>query len=151
MEGLALAELFPGRDTREMYANYHRLGHPYGISFIERTRVSNSHLALQAAEFARDQAKHDLYHSRILKAYFEDGLDIGQLEVILRVTESIGLDTVALSDALKEGRYEKRLQSIQEEARNKRIDSVPTFIINGKERIVGAQPLSQFRNICRAF
>ncbi len=145
-EGALLAKRFPGRDIHEMYENLRRAGAPYGITFRDRTLTSNSRLALQAAEFARDHGKNELFHDRIFKTYFEEGQDIGELGVILQAAAEIGLDTGELSAALRDRRYQDRLERVQEEAGLKIIRSVPTFIINDGDRIVGAQPLSKFRD-----
>jgi len=133
-----------------MYENFRLAGAPYGITFSDRTRTSNSRQALEAGEFARDQGKDQLFLDRIFKTYFVDRQDIGQLEVILQAAADIGLDTGELSLALKDGRYLERLERVQAEARMKMIQSVPTFIINDSDRIVGAQPLSKFRAVLSA-
>lgn len=129
-----------------MYENFRQAGAPYGLTFCDRTLTSNSRQALQAAEFAREQGQDRAFHERMFRAYFEEGQDIGRLEVILQVAADSGLDTGTLSAALKDGRYLDRLERVQLEAGQKRIASVPTFIINGSDRIVGAQPLSRFRS-----
>jgi predicted DsbA family dithiol-disulfide isomerase len=144
-EGMLWAERFPERDIHAMYDNLRLAGAPYGITFCDRTRTSNSRQALEAGEFARDQGKDHLFHDRIFKTFFEEGQDIGRLEVILQIGAEIGLNTGELAEALKDGRYLDRLEQVQAEARLKVIRSVPTFIINGSERIVGAQPLNKFR------
>lgn len=146
---MLLAERFPQRDLEEMFANLRKAGAPYGITFRDRTRTSNSRLALMAAEFAVDHGKASSFHDRIFKAYFEEGQDIGQMDVVLQAAAAAGLDTAELSAALKDGRYLERLLRVQEEAGLKMIRSVPTFIVNDTDRIVGAQPLSKFRELLR--
>lgn len=128
-----------------MNENLRRQGARYGLEFTERTRLSNSRPALEAGEFAREAGKFAPFHGEIFRAYFTAGRDIGDLGVLLQVAETCGLDAAALAGALKEGRYARRLAANQAEARQLGIRSVPTFIINGRERLVGAQPLAKFR------
>ena len=144
-EGKALSELFPGVDLAERYQRLTQAGTPFGAIFAVRRSMSNSRLALEASEFARDAGRHHGFHARIFKAYFTDNLDIGDMEVILDLAREEGLNIEDLAAALKEGRYRPRLEEAREEARQYGINAVPTFVINGKAKIVGAQGLDVFR------
>jgi len=137
--------LFPGVDLTERYARFTEAGTPFGAVFTVRTRLSNSRLALEASEFARDAGRHHSFHARVFRAYFTDNLDIGDIRVILDLAQDEGLPANELSAALKAGRYAFRLEEAREEARQYGVTAVPTFIINGAARIVGAQGLDVFR------
>lgn len=144
-EGIPLTTLFPGVDLKQRYANMNRAGEPYGIVFGELSRVSNSHLALEAGEFAKDAGKFHEYHDRVFRAYFSELLDIGNLDVLVKLAVEAGLDAGDLRIALDTGRYAQRLQRAREAAEKHAITAVPTFIIEGKHKIVGAQPMKVFR------
>ncbi len=149
-EGIPLTTLFPGVDLKQRYANMNRSGEPYGILFGELSRVSNSHLALEAGEFAKDAGKFHEYHKRVFRAYFSELQDIGNLDVLVKLATEAGLDAADLQTALKTGRYEPRLLHAREEAEKHSITAVPTFIIEGKHKIVGAQSMNVFRERLRA-
>lgn len=149
-EGIPLTTLFPGVDLKQRYANMNRTGEPYGIFFGELSRVSNSHLALEAGEFAKDAGKFHEYHDRVFRAYFSELLDIGNPDVLVKLATEAGLDAAELQDALNTGRYTQRLQQAREEAEKHSITAVPTFIIEGKHKIVGAQSMNVFRERLRA-
>ena len=55
--------------------------------------------------------------------------------------ERIGLDTNELDNYLITDEADKMLERHKKEAREDRIDAVPTFII-GDKKIIGAQPYS---------
>jgi predicted DsbA family dithiol-disulfide isomerase len=148
-EGIPLTTLFPGVDLKQRYANMNRAGEPYGILFGELSRVSNSHLALEAGEFAKDVGKFHEYHDRVFRGYFSELQDIGDPDVLVKLATEAGLDAADLQDVLKTGRYAQRLQQAREEAEKHSITAVPTFIIEGKHKIVGAQPMSVFRDRLR--
>ena len=121
-------------------------GKPYGLEFGQVTLLSNSRLALTAGEFARDKACFDEYHDRAFKAYFIEGRDIGDPDVIFDLAESAGLDPEGLKKALNEKRYAPRLEAAREEAAQRFIHAVPTFIIGDDQSvIIGAQPIEIFR------
>jgi predicted DsbA family dithiol-disulfide isomerase len=144
-EGLPLAKLFPGVDLKDRYAKLNHVAAPLGLYFGERTHLSNSHLALEASEFARDQGHHHSFHTRIFRAYFTELRDIGNPEVLLHLAEEDGLDRDELRIALKDGRYAARLDQVKLDARRHGVNAVPTFVVNGGHKIVGAQPMEFFR------
>jgi len=144
---MLLSERFKGHDLTGFYDQLRARGKEAGVVFGNRTLLSNSRLALMASEFARDQGLYDSFHENMFNAYFTDGLDIGNLEVIARVAGKSGLDEARMLDAVKDGRYVPRLISARKEGQLINLTGVPTFIIEGKHKLVGAQPLEVFRDI----
>ena len=145
-EGLSMQEKFGANvDVEGMVANLRRAGAPYGIEFAPVRRLSNSRMALELGELAREQGKFHEYHEAVFHAYFTEGRDIGDLNVLHEVAEKVGLDVEKWKEALDEGRYMPRLEQTLEEAARYGITGTPTFIINDKYAIVGAQPLERVR------
>ena len=127
---------------------WERLNRTYGslgVNFSDVSRLSNSRMSLEASEYARDAGRFDSFHGRVFRTYFTDARDIGDLDVLLELAREEGLDTDELRGALQEGRYAPRLDEAHSEGRQLGINAVPTFIINGKHTIVGAQSLDFFR------
>jgi len=106
-------------------------------------------MALEASEYARDAGCYDSFHDHIFRAYFTEARDIGDLDVLLELAQGEDLDTADLRVALQEGRYASRLNEARREGQQAGINAVPTFIINGEFRIVGAQSLDFFRDRLR--
>ena len=146
-EGVILSEKFGKTNLDHMLINLNKSGSIYGIKFENLVRMPNSHNALEAAEFARTHGKLKEYHSLLMQAYFRDLKDIGDLEVLGDLGETIGLDKGALIDAVKNRAYETVLNNSAKDAQSMDINSTPTFIINDKYAIVGAQPIEEFRKI----
>jgi predicted DsbA family dithiol-disulfide isomerase len=84
-------------------------------------------------------------HEAIFSAYFSQGFDIGDLDVLSDIVRNAGLDAAVLKNAVRNSTYASRLQQAQQEAVQAGVTGVPTFIIAGKRTIVGAQPLDVFR------
>ena len=78
-------------------------------------------------------------------AYFTEALDIGSLGVISSIAARCGLDAADMMNALKDGRYRSRLAEARKEGEKINLTGVPTFIINKKYKIVGAQPVDVFK------
>jgi predicted DsbA family dithiol-disulfide isomerase len=150
LDGIPMAKIFPGVDLKKRYENLSRAGSPYGIAFNEVSRASNSRLALEASEYARDKGHFESFHSGIFRAYFVETRDIGDLGVILELAGNEGLDLDDLRGALLGKRYAARLEEARQEAQQYEVTAVPTFILNDKYKIVGAQPIEAFREKLRA-
>ena len=83
----------------------------------------------------------------MFRFYFTEAYDIGNIDVIKSVAAASGLDADDMVNALKEGRYRSRLAEARKEGERINLTGVPTFIINGKYKIVGAQPVDVFKEI----
>lgn len=145
--GMLLSERFKGHDLTSFYEQMRARGKEVGVVFGNRTLLSNSRLALMAAEYARDLGQHDSFHENIFHAYFTEGLDIGNPDVIAAVAKKSGLDEKEMLSAVEDGRYTSRLDEARKEGQLINLTGVPMFIIENKYKIVGAQPIEAFRDL----
>jgi len=130
-----------------MYDHLRQRGKEFGIVFTDRIILSNSHLALEASEYARDMGKYEAFHDHIFHAYFTEALDIGNVEILSMVAVRSGLDAVDMMNALKDHTFRLRLDEAKREGKRINLTGVPTFIINGQYKIVGAQPVDVFSEL----
>jgi len=145
-----MTKRFRQEDIDRIMENLRATGAQFGITFADRPFLSNSRLALQAAEFAREQGRFTEFHPALFSAYFSQGLDIGDLDVLSEIAGNAGLDAVAMKNALQSGKYLQTLAQAQEDAARLGVTGVPTFFIENKKTIVGAQPLDVFRKTLRS-
>jgi predicted DsbA family dithiol-disulfide isomerase len=136
----------PHIDWDGMYRNLRKSGEPFGIAFGNVRLLSNSRMSLAAGEFARECGTFEAYHEAIFNIYFTQARDIGAWEAVREAARAAGIDTVELKKALDEKRYGPRLAAVTEAAHRSNINSAPTFIINNRYAIVGAQPVEAFRD-----
>lgn len=144
-EGVPMNKIFPSGAMDRTYINLARIGTPYGLEFNKNELLSNSRLSLQAGEYAKEKGLFKEYHKNIFKAYFSEGKDIGDIQVILDAAESSGIDRNEMLQILNEGKYDKKVSDTQNTAHSYDINSAPTFILDNKYLIVGAQPIENFR------
>jgi predicted DsbA family dithiol-disulfide isomerase len=85
----------------------------------------------------------------MFKAYFDDLEDIGQVDTIVRIGESAGLDGAALREALESGAYRQQVDDGIQWAREVGVTGVPTFIINETWAVVGAQDYAVFESLLK--
>lgn len=121
-----------------IWRNILSLAEGIGLEMNPPAVLTNSLIALEATEYARDQALEKVFSSAIYQAYFRQGQNIGDIAVILALAEQVGLDQAELLDHLKAGTYSDRIQASHQEARAFGVSGVPTFIV-GSAQIVGAQ------------
>jgi len=123
-------------------------GERLGLKFTRgRTLTSYSHLALEAAEFAAQYGDPWAFHKRVFKAYFEELLDIGDVDVLVRLGEESGLPAPALREALVDRRYQQPVDEGIAWSRAIGVTAIPTFVFNQRLGMVGAQELPAFREM----
>jgi predicted DsbA family dithiol-disulfide isomerase len=145
-----MTDRFRPEDIKRMMKHLRSMGAPFGIAFVDRPLLSNSRQALQAAEFSREQGKFGPFHAALFAAYFSHGLDIGNPDVLRQLGRDAGLDAEAMVNAVQSGKYLPMLASAQEEGARLGVTGVPTFFIEDKKSVVGAQPLDVFRKTLRS-
>lgn len=102
-----------------------------------------SRFAAVTAAFARDAGAFDAVHEALFRAFFEDGLDIGDRSVLLDIATLCGLDSAALHRALDDEALTARVVAEEETAARVGITGVPALVIRSAGRhylLSGAQP-----------
>ncbi len=153
-EGKSLEALFAGRGFNiaqkqaEMRARMEAEGLPYG----NRSHTYNSRLAQELGAWADTQPGGEAIHDAIFHAYFVDGLNIGDAEVLLRLARSVGLPEDKAGEVIQKRTFQEAVDADWEKSRNYGVTGVPTFVAGGY-RVVGAQPyeaLEQLASQARA-
>lgn len=143
-EGVNIAFLpFPTGYMEMVMANVKRLAVEEGVVLKLSEKFPNSRLALYISEFARKKGKLDKFHKLILEKYWLEGEDIGNLEFLLSLAESVGLERDEILTYLESDEPKKILSEDLLKLRKFGINGVPTYFI-GNEIIVGAQPYETF-------
>lgn len=96
-------------------------------------------LAWEGYQFARAHGRGPDYNDRVLRAFFQDDLDIGDPAVLARLAGEVGLDAEAFRQALDERRYREAHQYALAEAQALGVSAVPAFLI-GDRFLAGVQP-----------
>ncbi len=106
-----------------------------------------SRKALEAAEFARDKGCYRPMHYALFKAFFEDGRDLNDLEVLTDTGRKIGLDPDELRQALDTEAYRDKVLADEEVGNKLRLGGVPAIVVRREGEplqrgilVGGAQP-----------
>lgn len=80
----------------------------------------------------------------VYKAYFEDGLNIGDVDTLASLGKKFGFDQKQLKQQLSSDAALAEVVEAAKAARNQGISSVPFFVINNKVSISGSQSVEVF-------
>jgi len=132
--------------AESVYSAIGRAGHSERIpfNFEAVSQMPNTVQSHRLIRFAGRHKRQDGIVAALFKAFFLDGEDIGQNEVLVRLGRHVGLDGSDLEHYLA---GEEDLDSVLAEdlrARRMGIKAVPSFIINGAYAISGAQEPEAF-------
>jgi predicted DsbA family dithiol-disulfide isomerase len=140
VQGRSLEDLFAGRgmDIPKMLSHLKQTADQLGLPFGHRTMTYNSRLAHELGKWAETQGQGEAYNLKAFQAYFVDGYNIAQPEVLSELALAVGLDGNKALKVLQNGSYHKAVDMDWQRARQMGIHAVPTFQMNGR-MLVGAQ------------
>ncbi|HZY54037.1 MAG TPA: DsbA family oxidoreductase [Reyranella sp.] len=135
-----------GDRPRQIYQAIAESGREAGIEFqfSKIKRTPNTVLSHRLVYWSAKQERQDEVVASLFKAYFEDGLDLGDLDILVECAARVGLDREDARKFLQsdDGRQEVVASDVY--ARRLGINGVPCFIVNRKYAVSGAQPPSAF-------
>ena len=113
-------------------------GVPYAFEKI--TRTPNTMDAHRLIRWSRDGGKQHDVAERLFMAYFNEGLDIGDHTVLVKIAGEAGMDEADVSARLKSGKDVDAVNAEVERAYRMGVTGVPCFIFAQKQGVMGAQP-----------
>ncbi|WP_413873084.1 DsbA family oxidoreductase [Albidovulum sp.] len=78
--------------------------------------------------------------SALFRAYWRDGRDVGEAEVLAAVAGEVGLDREMIRRLLASDGDVAEIRAREAHARERGVNAVPTFIIANRHVVQGAQP-----------
>jgi predicted DsbA family dithiol-disulfide isomerase len=132
-----------------VHAELQRQGEASGIDFqfdlIRRMpNTRRSHLLIAHAARSGLQAA---VKERIMRAYFEEGCDVGDTEELVRLAAEVGLSERAARSALVLRSGQDGVIAAERHAGVLGITGVPTFVFDGQYTVSGAQDVGTLARI----
>lgn len=118
----------------------------YGMSYKPVERMHNTRLAHEAAEYARGHGKLNEFHWIVFRQVYVKGLDPSKWETLRAAAEEAGLDAQDMQKTVASGTYTAEVAGQVQQAQRIGVTGVPTYVVNDKYAIVGAQPYQAFQN-----
>lgn len=108
------------------------------LGAIERTpNTLNAHRLIH---WAGIEGRQTAVVTELFKSYFEKGLDIGDIEVLVQIAGSVEMDVDAIRRLLQGEADSADIRARDHHARQRGVGGVPMFIVGNKHALSGAQP-----------
>ena len=128
-----------------MLARLKQTARALDLPFGDRKMTFNSRLAQELGKWAEQMGKGDAFHDAVFKAYFADGRNIADVNILADITASVGLDAEAARDTITSRAFREAVDTDWTRAYESGVTAVPTFLMNG-QTLVGAQNFNTLAN-----
>lgn len=154
--GVSVIEYMAGRkgisleQSVEMHRQVTQMANEWGLDFhFERALVANTLDAHRLLHFAAVQGKQAEVKERLLSAYFIEGKNIGDRNILVSLAEETGLNPQDVRKSLEDNSFSGEVKADILEARKLGIRGVPFFMFNKKYGVSGAQAPETFLDILK--
>ena len=119
----------------------------FKFDYFDEMKMFNTFKAHQLLHYARKFNKeHDLI-IRLFTAFFGERKEVDQIDVLVQEATKVGLEESESYLILEDQRYEKAVRIEEKKWLEQGIQGVPTFVINNREMISGAQESDTLANL----
>ena len=120
--GRSIKDLFAGRglDLEAMHTRMKGLMDAEALPYSRRTHTYNSRLAQELAKWADSQRGFQPIHAALYRAYFVDGRNLGDPEVLVDIAQSCGLSLDGTRQVLTQRTFQNAVEADWKKARRSR-------------------------------
>ena len=118
----------------------------YDMEFVSTKRIYNTRLAHEATEYAREHDRGIEFHRVVFRKVYAEGRDISNWDVLRAAAEEVGLSADEMQREVESEKYTANVADQVRWAYQIGVTGVPTYVINDRYAIVGAQPYEVFKN-----
>ena len=147
VEGIPRDVYFGRGRAEQMHAYMQSVARSVGLEMHTRDVIINSRRALGAAEFVREHHKFDEMHHALFKAHWEGTGKLEDVDDLVRIGESIGLDGTDLRSALEQNRYDAVIDENRQVASSAGINAIPAHVFARRYLVLGAQPYEILKQV----
>ena len=121
----------------------------FHFDFQKRSRIYNTFDAHRLLHWAHGEGKQLALKNALFNAYFTQGQDPSNHEVLVSIAKSVGLDEKRAREILASDEFAREVRERESFYTNAGIHSVPAVIINDRHLIQGGQPPEVFEQALR--
>lgn len=135
----------PVEQVRQMFEHVTQQAAGEGLAYdFESIVVANSFTAHRLLHLAKSHGVMSRAEEELMSGHFEKGRDIGDLDYLAEVAQSVGIDAAETRRILSTDEYTAEVKADIAEAQALGANGVPLFVIDRKYAISGAQPPEAF-------
>ena len=117
--------------SQSVYPIARRMGVPIKLPPV--SPQPHTDLAFEGYQYAKQYGKGNEYNDRVLEAFFVEGKDIGQIDVLTRLAGEVGLDEKEFEEALRSRKYrEAHRRALRHAYAEAGVSGVPMFVIGDR-------------------
>ena len=122
-----------------------QIAESYGMKFVSTQRIYNTRLAHEATEYARVHNKGNEFHKVVFRKVYAEEQDPNQWEVLRSAAEEVDLNADEMQHEVENEKYMATVEDQVRWAYQIGVTGVPTYVINDRYAVVGAQPYEVFK------
>jgi len=146
-EGIPRDVYFGRARSEQIHSHLHSIADSVGLTMRQRDVIINSRRALGAAEFARERNRFDDMHRALFRAHWEGAGKLEDVDDLVRIGSTVGLDAAELQKAIETDRYADAIDENRRLATSVGIDAIPAHIFARRYLGMGAQPYEVFQEV----
>lgn len=132
--------------VKGMLKNVTDMAKSAGLDYhMDKTVMVNTQKAHQLIQFAKTKNLGDAMEERLFKAYFTEGLNVADNDVLTKLGTEAGLDATELQVAFTDDQYLYHMKQDIQEGASLGVRGVPFFVFDRKYGISGAQASAAFK------
>ncbi len=125
-------------------ARLKQMANAAGLEMVFPTRIPNTRIAHEATEYARQKGKGFEFHRVVFDKFYGRGANVSKWDVLRDAALQVGLDADEMQREVEAGKYTATVNALVQEAFAIGVTGVPTYVLNDRYAIVGAQPYEAF-------
>jgi len=142
-EGMELPDHIKSR-MAETNVRLKQMATAAGLEMVFATRIPNTRIAHESTEYARQKGKGFEFHHAVFDKFYGKGEDVSEWNVLRGAALQVGLDADEMQSEVEAGKYTATVNALVKEASQIGVTGVPTYVLNDRYAIVGAQPYEAF-------
>lgn len=114
---------------RQRWADIEPLAQQLGVRMQYPRFMTRTRKAHEAVAWARERGADRTLHEAVFRAYWQEGRDIGRIDVLMQLAGELGLDAMGLKVALDIDQYTGRVERDEAAAALLRLRDVPAYVL----------------------
>jgi len=145
-EGMELPDYIKRGRANDSEERLRSMANAYGMEFASTERIYNTRIAHEATEYAREHGKGNEFHKIVFRKVYAEKQDLSKWDVLRSAAEEAGLNADEMQSEVNGGKYTANVADQVNWAYQIGVSGVPTYVINDRYAVVGAQPYEVFKN-----
>ena len=139
---------YPEEGIKSMYENLKKLADEAGVEFnLPNALAANTHDAHRLIKLASKRGLDSAVLMKLSKAYFEEAKDYSDWDLLNSIGKQVGLDKDEIVSMLESDEYSYEIKQDIQEAGNLGFDTVPTFLMDRRQALIGSEPVEMFLKV----